>query len=74
LEEVASRRQSRRSARIWKGFLGENEKDLSIKIWFEPICFQVLWQFGMFSASPFILPARQFRAALCAARSEFRSS
>jgi hypothetical protein len=28
----------------------------------------------MLSASQFILPARPFRAALCAARTEFRSS
>jgi len=28
----------------------------------------------MLSASKFILPARPFRAALCAARAEFRSS
>ena len=31
---------------------------LPFQIWFEPICFQVLWQFGMLSASPFISPAR----------------
>jgi hypothetical protein len=27
----ASRRETRRSARIWKGFLGKKEKDLSMK-------------------------------------------
>ena len=44
------------------------------KIWFEPICFKVLWQFGMLSASEFILPAWFIRAAHSAARTEFRSS
>src|SRR3989344_99548 len=44
------------------------------KIWFEPTCFQVLWQFGIFSASPFVLPARPFRAAPSPARGGFRSS
>ena len=24
------------------------------EIWFEPICFQVLWQFGIFAAEPLI--------------------
>src|SRR3989344_91794 len=44
------------------------------KIWFEPICFQVLWQFGMFAAEPLTSSACPIRAAHSAARTEFRSS
>ena len=50
----ASQRQNRRSASISNGFLAKNEMHLSNKIWFEPICFQILWQFGIFAAESLI--------------------
>jgi hypothetical protein len=55
---------SLRSAANLYGIFGEKEMLLSNKIWFEPICFQVLWQFGVCAAEPLIFAPPHLSHAL----------
>ena len=44
------------------------------KIWFEPICFQVLWQFGMLNSDSREFSVFPTRATLRVAKTKFHSS